>query len=175
MTDHAHRRHRGRRRFGILGLLCAFALGAFALPRAFAAYTGGHGCHRGGDFTAEEVRDHMGHGADWILDEVDATDAQRDQIDAVLDEAAPEMVELHAEGRGLKDELRGLLAAPTLDREAIEQVRLDGVDLADRASTRALGWMVRVAEVLTPEQRADLAELHEEWSGEAHGKRRPHR
>jgi len=51
-----------------------------------------------------------------------------------------------------------LLAAPTIDRAALEQVRVAQMQSADARSRRTLQAMADAAEVLTPEQRAKAAE-----------------
>lgn len=159
---------KGRKRHGrgLVKLLVFLGLvggAALIIPRAFAGggWSGGHGCHSE-PASAEDLRERADWGASWLLDEVDATDAQRDQIGGILDEAAPQAFELRKEGRALHEDLASTLSAPTVDRAALEEIRLNGLDLADRASSKALDWLARGATVLTPEQRADLKEKWED-------------
>lgn len=147
---------------GALGLLAA-------VPAAFAsAGLGGHGCHRDGPPDAEEVRAHMGRAAGWVLDEVDASDDQVAAIDAILDEAAPGLIALHEEGHQLHLDLRDELSAATVDPAAVEDIRQDGLALADRASAQVLGWVVSAANVLDAEQRATLADIEPPRHGPPH-------
>jgi len=50
------------------------------------------------------------------------------------------------------------LTAPTVDRAAIEKFRADKLALADQASRRIAQALGEAAEVLTPEQRAEIGE-----------------
>ena len=54
---------------------------------------------------------------------------------------------------------RAELSKPTIDRVALEQLRTEGIELADTASTRLVEALADAAEVLTPEQRAELMEM----------------
>jgi Spy/CpxP family protein refolding chaperone len=51
-----------------------------------------------------------------------------------------------------------LLAKPNVDRAAIEAIRAQEIQSADAMSKRFVQALADVAEVLTPEQRAQLAE-----------------
>ena len=58
-----------------------------------------------------------------------------------------------------------LLAAPTVDRTALEQLRVAQIQSADARRRRVLQAMADAAEVLTPEQRVKAAErLKKRWS-----------
>ena len=50
-----------------------------------------------------------------------------------------------------------LVAQPTIDRAAIEQLRADELQLAETMSKRVAKAIADAAEVLTPEQRVKLA------------------
>ena len=66
----------------------------------------------------------------------------------------------HLEGRR---QIREALAAPTVDRSRIEAVRNEQLKLADTASKRVTDAFADAAEVLTPDQRAQLARRIERW------------
>jgi Spy/CpxP family protein refolding chaperone len=51
-----------------------------------------------------------------------------------------------------------LLAKPNVDRAALEAIRAQEIQAADAMSKRFVQSLADVAEVLTPEQRAQLAE-----------------
>lgn len=50
-----------------------------------------------------------------------------------------------------------LLAAPTIDRAAVEKMRLDAVAKFDAKSRTVAAGLLDIADQLTPEQRAKLA------------------
>jgi periplasmic protein CpxP/Spy len=52
----------------------------------------------------------------------------------------------------------GLFAAATLDKAAIEKQRADHLSLQDRRSKRVTAYLTDSAEVLTPAQRAKIAQ-----------------
>ena len=51
-----------------------------------------------------------------------------------------------------------LLTASTIDRAQLEKLRVEQMQLGDSTSRRLLQAMIDSAEVLTPEQRAKVAE-----------------
>lgn len=119
-------------------------------------------CHGGHDGDAQEHLDRMlEHG----LSRLDATDEQKAQIEAAVAGLAPDLDRYRDEGAGLHEALREALTAGAIDPARVEAVRTDALDLADEASARMLGVVVKVAQVLTPEQREELAD----W-GPPHGR-----
>ena len=50
------------------------------------------------------------------------------------------------------------MSAPVIDRAALEQIRASQLQLAEQLSLRITQALADTAEVLTPEQRAALAE-----------------
>jgi Spy/CpxP family protein refolding chaperone len=62
-----------------------------------------------------------------------------------------------------------LLAAPTIDRAAIERIRVEQMQLAETATRRMTQALVDAAEVLNPEQRAKLAANWENRRRHRHG------
>jgi Spy/CpxP family protein refolding chaperone len=61
-----------------------------------------------------------------------------------------------------REQLHQILSAETIDRQRLETVRVGELHLADEASKRILQGIADAAEVLTPQQRAALAEHMEE-------------
>jgi Spy/CpxP family protein refolding chaperone len=165
-------RGRGRGR-GLLAFVLGLGIGAAFLGRAFAGDSGfGPGfCHRGlgADASTEEVREHMEFVSDRVLDRVDATDAQRQQVSAILDEAAPQVVLHRKQAADLRARFREALLAETVDGERIEGLRKEMLGHVEQGSGEAADALVEVAAVLSPEQRKELVEtwdkLHERWGG----------
>ena len=129
-----------------------FASALVLVPIAAVAGSGLH--HRHGD-----PKVHV----EEMLDEVDASDAQRAAIEPLVDRATARMHDIHGQAADLHEELHGLLTAETIDRAALESVRAEAVALVDRASREMVDAMTGMAEVLTPEQRKEIARKAESW------------
>jgi protein CpxP len=146
------------------GLPVITAFGVFMAPRAYAFGPFGH--HHGHEMarSPNEVREHLGRRVEFVLDRLDATDAQREKIDAILDAAAPQFYALMEQGREVRASMKEALLAEKVDRAGIERAQGELDALADRATDLGVGTLADVAEVLTPAQRkqvADhLADLH---------------
>ena len=155
-----HRRGRGFRRFFGAALFIGCLVG---VPWAVAHAAGGHGfgggCHgNGAPKTAEELREHMGKGAGFMLNKVDATPEQEAQVDAVLDRVAPELFALKDDKEALHQDIRAALTAPEVNADEVELLRKEGLQLADDASKIVIGGILEIARALTPEQRIELAD-----------------
>jgi Spy/CpxP family protein refolding chaperone len=101
-----------------------------------------------------------------MLDEIDASDDQIAAIEAILDGTHIQLEALHDGFDDHHDQVKAVLVAETVDREALEELRLEAVGVFDQASQLIAGAVGDVGEVLNPEQRAELAELAEELHGE---------
>jgi len=93
-----------------------------------------------------------------LLDEVDATPAQRDQIKQIADKAQADLKALHQQGESLHAQGLKLWAQPTLDPVAAEKLRQLMLAQHDKTSKRLMQALLDVGKVLTPEQRAKLAD-----------------
>ncbi len=92
------------------------------------------------------------------LADIDATPEQQAKITTIVKGAANDLSSLRGQGRELRHKSMQLLAAPTIDRAQLEALRVQHSQLRETISRRMLQAMVDAAEVLTPEQRAKLAE-----------------
>jgi Spy/CpxP family protein refolding chaperone len=135
----------------LVGLLVALA-GTFALT-AYARDGGRHGDHHGGPGMM-----FMGRGLDRMLDAVDATPEQRTQIRQIAQGAAADLRAQREAARGLRERSMQLFTQPTVDANAAEQLRQQMLGQHDQASRRVMQAMLDVSRVLSPEQRAKLAE-----------------
>jgi Spy/CpxP family protein refolding chaperone len=119
----------------------------------------GHHMHGGWEQMDPEV---MGRRIEAMtalrLAEIDATPEQKSRIAAIMKAAANDLSPLRGQGRELRRKSMQLLAAPTIDRAQLEAVRAQQMQLHETASRRMLQARADAAEVLTPEQRAKLAE-----------------
>ena len=150
-------RKRGIKRV-LLGVAVAvtatLALSAWAQHGA-GGYGGGHG---GGMGMFGGGPEHTGRMLDHMLDGLNATDAQRGQIKQIAQAAAADMKTQHEAGRALREKGMQIFSAPTVDAAAAEQLRQQMLAQHDQMSRRSLQAMLDASRVLTPEQRAKLAE-----------------
>ena len=158
------------------GLLIASAVvGALVILAGTKAYVfargmgGPHGW--GGPMSAEFVADRIEHGVKYVLSEVDATADQKAKVTAILQAAAKDVHALGDQHLAARTQIHDILAAQTIDRAQLENVRADELRLADQASRRIVTAIADAAEVLTPEQRTKLIEEmqeHHGWHGGSH-------
>jgi protein CpxP len=133
-----------------LAALIAIGAGAAIAQGIGKGPMGGFGGHMGMRFAE--------HRFESIMDEIDATDEQQDKIWAIVDRTRAEMRPMGREFRGMREEVATLLSAPTIDKAAVEALRVKRIAEVDEASKKAVAAIIEAAEVLTPEQRAKLAE-----------------
>jgi protein CpxP len=120
-----------------------------------AGQTGGgmHGMMMGGDHMQA-----MAH-INAALDAVGATDDQKARIKTILHDGLGSLMTVHHEMGDTHEALIGLLSAPTIDRDALERLRVETMAKFDRASRTLVQALADAAEVLRPEQRAKLADM----------------
>jgi Spy/CpxP family protein refolding chaperone len=95
---------------------------------------------------------------DLRLAEIDATPEQRSRIATIMKGAANDLASAREQAQELRRQSAQLLAAPTIDRARLEALRVQQMQLRETVSRRMLQARADAAEVLTPEQRARLAE-----------------
>jgi Spy/CpxP family protein refolding chaperone len=120
----------------------------------------GHGAHRGGPgaMSPERMEARIDRMAERLIRSVEGTPEQREKVSAIAKAAAKDMRELRKQGGDLRRQGVDLLKAPSIDRAAIEALRSQQMAVADSVSRRMSAALADTAEVLTPEQRAKLAE-----------------
>lgn len=109
------------------------------------------------DGEAELTRQRMER-LERAMDAASATEDQRSRVKELLSEGLPHLAAMREEAHALRDELRAAFVAERIDRELIGQLRLEMVDLFDRATETGFELWADVAEVFSAEQRATLAE-----------------
>lgn len=100
-----------------------------------------------------------GRGFERVLDEVKATDAQRQQIRQITDQARADLQALHRQGRDVHQQGMAIWTSPKLDAADAEKHRQQMLGHHDQVSKRMVQAMLDVGKVLTPEQRAQAAQL----------------
>jgi periplasmic protein CpxP/Spy len=100
---------------------------------------------------AEEMVEHFG----WVID---ATDEQEKQLKTIATGMVTDLIPAHEKMRAARGRIAELLRAPKTDRAALETLRAEHVALADETSKRLTQGLADASDVLTPDQRAKLAE-----------------
>lgn len=144
---------------GIAGTLGIGSVVAGVSPAA--GWGGGHrGWHhrhgRHGHFDSN-------HAAAWIARRAGATDEQREQIERLAARFEIEAEEWHKRHEGVHQDVTNLLTSPQIDRAALHELRREQEAQADAALARLVDTLADIAEVLTPDQRALLAEELRWW------------
>jgi periplasmic protein CpxP/Spy len=152
-----------RRRFlrrAVVGTLVAGAvagIGARAL-----AHGGWSGWHRGGFMHAAldpaEVEERLDRILKHLYVEIDATEAQQQQLAPVVKAAVRDLLPVRRQIHDARGQAVALLSQPGVDRGALEALRAEQIRLVEQASRRLTGALADVADILTPEQRRTLAE-----------------
>ncbi|HEY7365487.1 MAG TPA: Spy/CpxP family protein refolding chaperone [Methylomirabilota bacterium] len=160
-------RRRFFRRAAIATLIAGVATGIGV--KAFAHGPGGW--HRGGFMGAgldpAALDQHLERMLKHLYVEIDATDAQKQQLAPIVKAAAADLLPLRGRMHEARRQGLELLSKDTVDRAALEALRVDQLKLAEQASQRFVKALADVADVLTPEQRKQLAER----IGRRHGHR----
>lgn len=143
---------------GTLGAAAAVGIGAAAF---------GHGGQGG---FAERLRDpaRLDRMLQHLYVEIDATDEQKQKIKPIVSRAVNDLLPLHEKLHAARTRAIDLVRAPSVDRAAIESLRAEQLQLADQASRRLTQALADLAEVLTPEQRRDIAERMSRRHGRWH-------
>jgi periplasmic protein CpxP/Spy len=126
-----------------------------ALGIAHAAGVGPSFCHGHHRAMAREFAEYRVQKA---LKKVDATDAQQQQVLAILNDLFAKHEAMAAAHEKLHAQLLAALSGPAVDRAAIESVRAQAIARVDQGSKDLAKAVGDMAEVLTPGQRAQLAE-----------------
>jgi protein CpxP len=158
-------RRRFFRRAAIATLVAGVATGIGVKALAH----GPHGWHRGGFMGAplnpEDIEQHLDRMLKHLYVEIDATDAQKQQLAPIVKTAAGDLLPLRTRMHEAHRQAVELLSRDVVDRAALETLRVDQLRLAEQASQRFVQALADVADVLTPAQRKELAERIGRWHG----------
>jgi Spy/CpxP family protein refolding chaperone len=153
-------RRRFLRRTAIAGVIAA---GVSALGLTAFTHAGAHGWHRGGfmggaSLDPAQLDERLDRMLKHFYVEIDATDAQKQRLAPLVQDAARELLPLRGRLHEARRQALELLARETVDRGALETLRAEQLALAEQASRRLVQAVADIADVLTPEQRRQLAD-----------------
>ncbi len=130
------------------------ACGVFAWA-GHSGLVGHHGIH------GQDVREHVRFRMGRALGEIKASEAQAEQAEAILEQFFADHEPLHQRHDEMHEQLAALLTAEEIDRDRLESLRLEQLQEIDRFSRDLVDTVADLAEVLTPEQRQQLADWHQ--------------
>jgi len=139
----------------IAGLAAGIGLNAFARGGDYARW------HRGGGFMSmdpAQMEQRLDRMLKHLYIEIDATQEQQARLEPIVKQAVGDLMPLRQSMREARKRAVELLAGESVDRTAIEALRAEQMQLADRASKRITQALADAAEVLTPEQKKAIAE-----------------
>lgn len=144
------------------------ALGGLSLLGVQAHAHGWRG--RGEPLDPEEMARRLDWRVGRLVKDAGGTPQQKDRLVAIATAALAELKPLREQARATRRRGLELLAAPAVDRNGLEQLRVTQMQLADARSRRVLQAMADAADVLTPEQRTKVAErmkqrMERRWRG----------
>lgn len=150
---------RGYAKVGALVLVSALAGAAITKAvqhRHFGHHGPGH--MMGGKMDPAEAEKRITRMTDHLAREVKATDEQKAKLTEIAKAAVKDLGPMRETMRNGHKQAIDLLAGATLDRAAVEKFRTDHLTQMDQLSKRMSTALADAAEVLTPEQRKQLAE-----------------
>lgn len=117
-----------------------------------------HGAGMGGPAAMMGSPERVDRMVDRMLSGIDATDAQRTQVKQIAQAAAVDLKSQREARRALREQTRQAFVAPTVDANAVEALRQQMLAQHDQMSRRMTTALLDISRVLTPEQRAKMAE-----------------
>jgi Spy/CpxP family protein refolding chaperone len=146
----------------------ATTIGAVAAGIGFKAFGRGR-WHGHGPMDPADLDRHLDRMLKHLYVEIDATEAQKQQLEPILKQAAKDLMPLRESFHAGRKEAIGLLSQERVDPAALEALRAKQIALADEASRRLTRALGEAAEVLTPTQRKELAARFARRHGRWHG------
>ena len=108
------------------------------------------------------------HRLQHLLDKVNATPAQRSQIQGIWAGLRPQLKSLHQQHAAIHQQMGDALSAATINPSQVEQLRQQSMSLADKTSSVFTQGLVQTAQVLTPDQRKQAQAFIQEARGRFH-------
>ncbi|GAV19164.1 hypothetical protein MMIC_P0093 [Mariprofundus micogutta] len=149
------RRSCGRILFGVLAIIgVVWLAGAAFGPDC--GYAGFH--HRDHHWSEADLSKRMDKMTDRLIDHVDASNEQAQQIKSITDSYATRLQSGKDKLMDSRKAFTRLLTEENINRAELENVRLSTFELLNRNSQELVQMLADIADVLTAEQRQQLAE-----------------
>lgn len=164
-----------KRRPFLKGLLAGGIAGSLIAGGAAFAQQGGHahfwkaGCkYRQGMRDPGVMRERADYMVERTLSRIDATPEQREQVKSIVRGAIDDLLTLREQHQANRKAMVAALTQPEVDRNELERIRSAEVVLVDQGSKRIVTALAESAQILDPEQRAQLADMASHWRGHRH-------
>ena len=164
-SDEAHPRRSFFKRAAIATAIAGLTAGV-----GFKAYAQGggpwhwsHGGFMGASVDPAELDQRIDRMLKHLYVEIDATDAQKQQLAPIVKSAAADLLPLRTQMRDARRQAITLLSHEQIDRAALETLRAQQLQLAEQASKRITQALGDIADILTVAQRKQLAERAGRW------------
>lgn len=132
---------------GALGLVLALAIPVWARHGGH-----GHAWHGDGEFLAFMI--------ERKLRQLDATEQQREQILSIAADARDAVFTLHDADASPREAFIDQLVSDPTNQAELEALRIEQLARMDEGSRILVDAIAQIGAILTPEQRAELAEMH---------------
>jgi Spy/CpxP family protein refolding chaperone len=139
----------------IAGAGLSAGVAALAQSGGMAAFH--HGMMMSGSGNPADMSAHLDHVLKHLYVDIEATDAQKAQIDPLVKQAMTDLMPLRTQAQSAHTQFLQALTEPTVDRNSLEAAREAHMQLAEQASKRFVQLIGDVGSVLTPAQRQTLA------------------
>ena len=152
----------------IAGAVAGLGFKAYAHGGPWGGGCGARGWHAGhgpGAMSPESMQRRADAMVRWMLADVNATEAQQQQIAGIISATMTELAPLRQKHFEARTQAAELLAKPSVDRAALEALRAQEMAAADQVSKRITQSIADAADVLSPEQRAQLVERMQRMRG----------
>ncbi len=146
-------RRRGRSWLFVTTIALAAALTGGIASRAISQQPWQAPGFMGGPIDPARIEDGADRGVRHLAIEIDATNEQQEKLRSIVKGAIRDLLPMREKVMFARQHGRVLLTQPSIDRAAIETLRVEQIALAEAASKRFTQALGDVAEVLTPEQR----------------------
>jgi protein CpxP len=157
----------GRRGMFLIALLAVALLAGLAGNMLSTAFGQGYGWQHfgmrdggvfGASLTPAQIDDRIDRMTKHMAIELDATPDQQVKLASIAKAAAGDLRAMREKAQAARAQAVTLLTGPTIDRTAIERLRAEQIGLAETASKRIAQALADAAEVLSPQQRRQVAD-----------------
>jgi protein CpxP len=112
----------------------------------------------GGSLDPAQIEDHADRAVRHLAIDIDATPDQQQKLEAIVKAALKDLLPMREHLKAGREQARALLTGPQVNRDEIEKLRAQQMALIDSASKRVVQALADAADVLTPDQRREVAD-----------------